>query len=596
MNTKNKVKILRSLFSFDFTQSITYINEHLDNSLYESFMAQKLLQKLYLSTNFSIEQKEETLQCLEHNFPGHEQELEHNYKFIKTFFPVANKIYFEIEDLLKSNFQQSLFIFSYCIGLYIHKSPETIYTAKNFIMTIARKVLKNDLSLGKLQSQIILAKSVFNKYENVIETIYKKATKYGVIQEKYDAISFGREKIECISIKHEIPLLNLSLSDSSFEIGLQQGVAYTNYLSKLKCQEEPGYVHSYYKCKICKYCSITGIPDDGKKYAFELLKRQYSLMNVTDTFFFLTGSMPSIIFSIISLLYLELLKLVMFSDCTYSVLSKNDIKQQMLWGDIISKSDYETCFSLVINQEAYREYFLPINNGEAILIGNWMFDFDLSIIECAKEVAFNCSKTSVLGKGANFFGKRVFEQVVRNKICDFGWQPVNTDIKLKQNKKIATDVDLIAYKNGVVIVGQLKVANCGRGDYQIWKVKQIIRQAVLQAKLSVEILKLDSNLLYSILRKAGISINKDEIKDIIPVVVTSTNYFIGLTEESGVAVISFDMLCETMYHAQDDMNNELTLRLLRNPVSLYSFSAPLETTISEIDQDEFHIFYEECDI
>ena len=264
-----------------------------------------------------------------------------------------------------------------------------------------------------------------------------------------------------------MPLLTLSLSDSCFETGLQQGVLYNAYLSKMKANEEPGYVHSYYKCKICRYCSLTGIPEEGKESAFELLSRQYSQMNITDTFYFLTGDIPSYIFSIVSLLYVELIKLVMFADSTYIVLSKDDIRKQMLWGDYISASDFETCFSLVIRHEPFRGYFLPINNGENILIGNWMFDLDLSIIERSKEIAFDCSRASKLGKGANFFGKEVFERVVRNKICDFGWQSVDTGIKLKKNKKIVTDVDLIAYKNGLVLIGQLKVASCGRDDYQI---------------------------------------------------------------------------------------------------------------------------------
>lgn len=596
MNASNKIKKLKELICADYKQCIYYINEHIENSSYEVFLAQKLLQNLYANSNFTLDQKKEILLCLGRKFLGHEQEIINNYRFIETFFPIANNLYFEIETLVKSNFQQSLFVFSYCMGLYVQKNLNTIHTAKNFILTVARKVLTNDMSLGKLQSQIVLANSVYYDNETAIETIYEKAIKYGVIREKYDAISFNREKIVHISIQDSVPFLTLKLSNSFFETGLQQGVIYTAYLSGIKAQEEPGFVHSYYKCKICKYCLISNVPDDEKEYAFELLKRQYSHMNITDTFYFLTGDMPSYIFSMISLLYTELIKLVVFSDLTYMVLSKNDIKQQMLWGNYISQSDFETCFYLVINHESFRGYFLPINNGKDILIGSWMFDFDLSIIERTKEVAFDSSKASQLGKGSNYFGKNVLEKVVRDKICDFGWQSVKTAVKLKQNKKIATDVDLIAYKNGVVLVGQLKVANCGRDSYQIWKAKQIISQAVSQAKLSVDILKNDIKLIYSILKRAGIGLHKEEIKYIVPIVVTSSNYFIGLTGESGVAVISFDMLCETMYYAQDDVNNELTLRLLENPALLYSFSAPLETIISEIIQDEFHIIYEECEI
>lgn len=268
MKISDRMKIVKNLFLNNFAESIDYINNHINDSFYESFMAQKSLQKLYINTEFSSEQKREILQCLENNFPNYKQEIKKNYEFIETFFPIANRIYSEIYELIKSNFKGSLFTFSYCIGLYIQQNPDMIYTAKNLILSIATKALKNDFSFGELQAQIVLSESIYYKHKQTIETIYKKAIKHGVIQEKYDAICFCREKIESISINENVPLLTLKLSDPLFDMGLQKGVLYNSYLASKKEDEDPGYVHSYYKCKICRYSSLIGAPEDVKQYVY----------------------------------------------------------------------------------------------------------------------------------------------------------------------------------------------------------------------------------------------------------------------------------------------------------------------------------------
>lgn len=594
MNHSKEMRVIRNLFTLSFDEIQNYINDNINDSLYELFLAQKVLQSIYSNRNFSDFQKQEILKCLMRNFPCHKQEIKLNYDFIQTFFPIANKIYYDIKELIKLNFDNSLFIFAYCLGIYIQKNPGTICTAKKALLTIAKKSLNDDLSVGEYRSRLVLADSIYSRRKKVIEIIYQKAIKYGVIQEKYDAICFCREHITNIISQGNTPIINLVLSDPSLELGLQRGSDYSSYLANIRKVEEPGFVHSYYKCNICRYCLLKGVSEEDKGYAFELLNRQYSQMNITDMFYFFTGDMPSYIFSLISLLYTELLKLIMFSDDdTFIVLEKSDIKRQMLWGNQISTADFELCYSLVLNHETIHGYFLPIKDGEAILIGKWMFDLDLSIVERAKDVAFDCSKTSKLGKGTNFFGKDVFEVVIRKKICDFGWQAIHAAVKLKQNKNIITDVDLIAFKNGIVLVGQLKVAHCGRDSYQIWKTEQVIKQAFVQVRRSVELLTQDPNLLYSILKKEGIVTCREQIKMLIPIVITSSNYFIGLVNESNVAVVSFDMLCETMYYAQDDKTNEITVQSLTKPISLYSFGNTMKKVVSEIDQDEFHIFYEE---
>ena len=99
MKSSDKKKAMGNLFQLGFTECITYINAYVSDTLYESFMAQKLLQKLYFNKVFHIDQKEEILQCLESKFSCYQHEIRQNYKFIEIFFPIAYGIHSEIEEL-----------------------------------------------------------------------------------------------------------------------------------------------------------------------------------------------------------------------------------------------------------------------------------------------------------------------------------------------------------------------------------------------------------------------------------------------------------------------------------------------------------------
>lgn len=103
-------------------------------------------------------------------------------------------------------------------------------------------------------------------------------------------------------------------------------------------------------------------------------------------------------------------------------------------------------------------------------------------------------------------------------------------------------------------------------------------------------MKDDLTLLKSIFAKENIKLQVQDIKHIIPVVITTSNYFTSL--EKSPNIIGFDMLMELMNHAQGDDSSELIFRSLTNPTSLFSFPK-LSKTKSVIETDRFHIIYEE---
>ena len=234
---------------------------------------------------------------------------------------------------------------------------------------------------------------------------------------------------------------------------------------------------------------------------------------------------------------------------------------------------------------------MPVSREKSLPVTQ--FDHDFSIVEASKVIAFDASKSVRAGRNSNQFGKNVFEKVVRDSLSSYGWKVLPFSVKIKYNRKTATDLDLIAFNQGIVLIGQLKVANCGRSRYEIWKSKQTINKAIKQMCLCMSRINEERNLIYSALKKQAVISKKEEIKRIIPVIITSSSLFTEFEKSSNISVISYDMLCESMSHANEEESIQIVEQALSDPYSLYNFSISEESVISQIIQDEFRIFYEE---
>lgn len=591
---KSIPNIINALFKLNYPLWKQYIDDKFDDSFYGTFMAQKGLEKIYRNEAINLAEKQEIINVIKRKFPVHADMIDRTYLFINRFFPIASKLNAEIVRYLSENFENSQLLFYYCLGMYVNDNPDTIGTAKNIIITAAKKCLLNDLEETNYSLAVNLPKSIYERNKRILDVMYQTAIKYGVIIEKYEAISFESEYIQSIETYSKCPEVHLALVDPKFELGLQIGVLYHNYILNNRMMADLGEVHSFYKCLICKYCSLSIVHNDDKELAFALLKRQYAQMNRTDLFYFYTSDFSSFIFSIISLIYAELIKLICCTEKLLFLLKKDKVHGTMMWGDYISDADFEACYKLVLQNKMVQERFSVV--GEDILIGRWQFDHDFSVIEAVKAITFDASKSTTAGQNSNRFGKDVFEKVIRGSLSNQGWKVLPFSIKIKSNGKIATDLDLIAYNQGIVMIGQIKAANCGRSRYDIWKAKQTISKAVEQMDLSLSRINEDSNLIYSALKNQGLILRKEDIKRIIPVIITSSSLFLALAKANNVSIISFDMLYETMYHANEEESIHIVEKALIDPCSLYNLPINEESVISQILQDEYKIFYEEYEL
>lgn len=568
---KNQMSHITYMQTLEYQDLIKYIKINVDESFFEPFMSRKYLEWIYNNKDFSASEKKIIIEQMKAKMPYYDSQLELNYRFIEIFFPIATKIYEEICDLIKGKFENSMYIFSYCLGKYIEINPDAIGKAKELLIKVAMTIL--DEKHWDFEHPIIIPDAIYYQYLSLIEKLYKKAILFGVLREKYDAISFFRERIVDITFFNKTPMITLCLVDSEFESGLQYGCQYENYLAHVKVESDNP-IYKYYKCKICRYCSLIGISNEEKDVAVNLLNRQFLRMKFVDAIFFYTGTLPSYMLSVISLIYTEIVKLILFSEQSYVILSKNEIRKNMLWGDCITNSDFNDCYDIIINREQYKGYFLPLVDKDSLLIGKWMFDLDMSIIECAKSVSLDAKKSEQLGKSSNFFGKEVFEKIVRGCLKNYNWQVVENGVKLKNNKQFISDVDLIAYKDGIVLIGEIKVAHCERSTYQIWKASVTLRRAQEQVKNVTDILKNDLTLLRSIFAKYNIKLQKQDIKCIISIVVTTSSYFTNPSNKP--IIIGFDMLRELMYYVKDENNQEIILQALTEQ-SLY----PLQELVTQ---------------
>ncbi|MBR1747586.1 MAG: hypothetical protein IJ735_05175 [Clostridia bacterium] len=561
------------------------------NCRLDRLLAKRIVEKIYRNEKLTATQKKKLIDILQSNYSLLSDQIEKTYQFLQFFIPITERIKENISSLIVKVFSGSMTVFYYCLGAYVFDHPNIIETAKQILIEVAKKNLNDDIGIIGYNLSVDL-ESIYLKSKKWIDNAYKEAIKYGAIIEKYDAISFNSEYIEQIKLIDGIPYVKLKILHPDFEYGLQCGVLYHNLIVKKRIEEEDtGIIESFYKCIICRYSFLLDNDEEKKEVIFNLLKSQFSIRNTTDIFYFLTGNFQSFILSILSYIYTRFLILYFFTNKTMELINKKDIKKNMLGGNLIDDKQFEDYYNLIVSDNAFNRHYLVI--GDKIVLGRWQFDLDLSIVEIAKKITLNAKGKSEIGSNVNYFGKEVYEHLIRRILKDQGWAVVPFPIKMKEGKRIRTDVDLIAYNKGIVLIGQIKLANSGRSRYEIWKAKQSVDEALAQVNYSYQRLKSDSCLLYSILKKNDICQQKRQIEKIIPIVITSSNYFLGVQNHTQIPVVSWDIF-DQIIKSTNHYNTLMDLDgYFKNILLLYNCGVEKKIINSEIKCKEYIIEYEE---
>lgn len=368
----------------NFEEAQKAISENIKIEHYDILMARKVLEKIYRNSSLTYDQKYALIELIKNEMPTYSSKIENTYNFLEHFIPIGDNILSRISSQIVCNFPNSLAVFYYCLGLFVDENPDMIGEAKRVIMYVAKKALDDDIKAINYQLSISI-ENIYAKTKHILNSIYQEAILYGVIVEKYDAIAFGSEYIENINID-KIPRVIMKLTSSDFEYGLQCGIKHHNYITNMRYDEDAGVIESFYKCMICKYCNFFDDIEVEKEIAFKFLKRQFANRNQTDLFFFFTGDFQSYMLSILAYIYTQLLLLFFCSKDTMKMISKSDIKKNMLWGDVINSDIFNDCYSLIISDETFNKFFWAKNDD--IIIGRWQLDLDLSIVETCKKNIF----------------------------------------------------------------------------------------------------------------------------------------------------------------------------------------------------------------
>lgn len=579
--------IIKDFFKKPYNKMPEYVKEFFENEMFESFLAQKGFEKIHRMP-LDETKKDALVSSISCAFDKHTEEVSLIYSFIKTFFPIADEFFYKIKQILISEFENSQSLFYYYLGQYVSENPMMIGSAKRILISAAKDTLANDLLIQNYSLSVELPLS--SQKNNSIENCYLLAIKLGALREKYDAICFDQEKIVAIACNPK-PVLYLQLKDQNFEYGLQYGAAYHNYLGNIKRNDSPGIIQQFYKCYICKYCRLTIIDESIRDIALSLLDRQFAAQYLTDKFFYFTGEIPSYLFSILSYLYSNLLILILCSSKTMQLISYKKIKKEMLWGDSISDLDYNLLIKQLGESPSFQSWIQ--SNDEGFIIARWQFDLDINIPEIVNKIALNSRVNSKIGSLSDSFGKKIYEDIVRGIASQYGWKVVPHSIRQKKDAHFVTDVDLIAYKSGVVLIGQIKVANSGRTPYEIWKAKQILDRAIEQSNTTIERFIEDQQLLFSILKRENYISQKSDIKTLLPMIITRSSYYIGMGCDVGIPIICLDMFQQVMSYLNLITDTDVIIHYLREPFDLFDIHVYNTITESYIENEEYSIIYEE---
>lgn len=567
------------------------ISRQLSLVQYSNILSQKIVPKILLNHNMNEDEK---ILILDKIAEQYSQENVENYIiFVKTMLKVEEKYLFQIRELISKDFD-SLFVFMTMLGMYTRENPEIIELPKKIIIEQAQDILRDDMALNDSQSQIIISYNTYISKKGVIENIYRVAVKYGCIIEKFEDISYSKEEVVNVNVDN-VPFFELEVTDWLWKRRLMFASAY--YSTVTHCRDgENGYerdaIYNYYKCYICKKSTILNVNPEVKSLIQCMLERQFAAENLFQLLVryacvpdYKLANLASYSFSIYLLLYIELLFLILNDSKAYTIYDLNDIKKNMFGARIISYEEFlqviNICFSGEKNK-SLKTYFYRKENG--IVLGSWMFNSDLFILEKIDDLIFNTRMDEALGKEVNVFGKKIFEGIVKKIANTNSWKTLESNIAIK-----CTDFDLVAYKNGSVILGQVKASHTTRKPYSIWKANEVILEANKQISKCKRAIEADKYLLYANLKREKIVSRIDDIKNVIFIIISGNSYLNG---KGDVPVIGIEDWANLL---KMDVSMPEFYDFLECPPMMYKLDNRPEYRESIIETEEYVLLYNELE-
>ncbi|WP_353146524.1 hypothetical protein [Chryseobacterium sp.] len=127
------------------------------------------------------------------------------------------------------------------------------------------------------------------------------------------------------------------------------------------------------------------------------------------------------------------------------------------------------------------------------------------------------------GKTADLVGK-IWERYIANILRNNKWPTVIEGLKIKENGKLLTDIDIVAKREHVLLLIQLKVYyGTGINNYEQWKFKKKLEHGAHQVKISEAAIGENINILRNYFHKNEL----EEITQVKSIVMTNAHYYNG---------------------------------------------------------------------
>lgn len=585
------IRKIKELLSDDSTitqdEVISYIKKNISKVSYDSFLAQKLLWKILGNNALSDDQKIALVQDIQKQYPT--EMISNLALFTDYVMNKFRKVNDTIKETIRKNFD-SIFMFMTCLNQFSLMRGGLVRYPKDILIKNAFAIWGN-IDCKDEYNLILIPDAIVIEKVHVLEVVYLLAMEIGCMYERYEAISYLSEEILATDFKDGKMVFEIGIKDIDYSYGIKLGSEY-NLLAWSKRAEktipEPE-IFEYNKCYVCKKCFIMNIAADEKEWIISMVKNQLTSETYLDFLICRSKKYQTGIYlvSVLLYLYIEYLFVILLSNQGYGVIQINDIKRNCCFGKDMSNMDFQRILEFIGIQDSYkfigmdRPYFKVKSQ---IYLFSSLFDTDYNIFEDLRDIIFNQRK-SELGEEVNYFGKSVLETCVKQRFRCSGWTALSSSIKVKN-----TDFALVAWKDGKVILGQVKTAHSGRKPYQLWKAFKTIEKANIQISRCKEAITKDENLLFSNLKREKLVQSRHEIKEIIYMIITGTSYF---SMSSDVAVISIEDISNILTLERN--NPEEFMDVIMNPISMYSLDRIPEIHDSLLDFDDVQIIYEDLD-
>lgn len=209
----------------------------------------------------------------------------------------------------------------------------------------------------------------------------------------------------------------------------------------------------------------------------------------------------------------------------------NQVNKIFIWGKpIVNCLDLFIC-QLPVNQhlDLFKTPFIKDKNGK------------IYAVDYLSEDWTTWAKSFLMkgGKAADIVGKS-WEGYIASIMRENHWQKVAQGVKVKKNGKLLTDIDILAKRDDLLLIVQMKV-NYGKeiNHFEQWKFRNKLKHAVEQIKVSERSIHEDLNILTSHFTKTEIK----EIKRIQPVIITNSHLYNGW-KYRGVPIMSTGSLMQ----------------------------------------------------